>query len=153
MTDQIHPQQAELAAAVAEAASSVLDTMFFAEAEKCAPLAPEQQQGMMGISVHFDGGVRGEFLVGVDRHVALVLAAAFLGVDEADVSEAEVAQVMCETANMICGAALSRIEAEDHMHLETPTLTAAAAAFATGTYLQEFFITPDGNIVTGVRAE
>jgi len=146
-----NPDEAELAAAVAAAASSVLDTMFFAEVEGCPPLTPEQQQGMMGVSVRFDGGVRGEFLIGIDPHAAAALASAFLGVDEGAVSEEEVAQVMCETANMICGAALSRIEAEDHMRLETPALADAAAEFATGGFLQESFVTPDGNICTGVR--
>src|SRR5208283_6215883 len=113
--------------------------------------SPEQQQGMMGVSVRFDGGVRGEFLVAVDPHVAAVMASAFLGLDESEVSPEQIGQVMCETANMICGAALSRIEADDHMRLDTPTLADTASAFASGTFLQEFFITPDGNIATGVR--
>jgi CheY-specific phosphatase CheX len=151
MNVHANPTEAELAGAVAAAASSVLETMFFAEAETCAPLTPEQQRDMIGVSIRFDGGVRGEFLIGIDRHVADMLASAFLGLDEGDVSEAEVAQVMCETANMICGAALSRIEAEDHMRLDTPALADAATAFATGGYQQEFFVTPDGNISTGVR--
>jgi CheY-specific phosphatase CheX len=151
MSAHVNPTGTELAAAVAAAASSVLETMFFAEAETCPALSPERQGGMMGVLVRFDGGVRGEFLIGIDAHAAAVLASAFLGVDEGDVSEAEVAQVMCETANMICGAALSRIESEDHLLLETPALVDAAAAFATGSFLQEFFVTPDGNISTGVR--
>ncbi|MGA3026508.1 MAG: chemotaxis protein CheX [Bryobacteraceae bacterium] len=151
MMAQLNPNEAEFAAAVAAAASSVLETMFFAEVETCLPLSPEQQRGMMGVLVRFDGGVRGEFLIGIDPHAAAVLASAFLGVDEGDVPEAEVAQVMCETANMICGAALSRIEAEDHMRLETPALADAAAEFDKGGFLQEFFVTPDGNISTGVR--
>jgi CheY-specific phosphatase CheX len=151
MITRLDPREGELAAAVAAAARSVLDTMFFADAETCAPLSAERQQGMMGVLVRFDGGVRGEFLIGIDPHAAAVLSAAFLGLDESDVSEAEVGQVMCETANMICGAALSRMEAEDHMHLETPALTDAASAFAAGGFLQEFFVTPDGNISTGVR--
>ncbi len=95
--------------------------------------------------------MRGEFLIGIDPHAAVVMSAAFLGVEEADVSAEQIAQVMCETANMICGAALSRMEAEDHMRLETPTLTDAAAAFASGSYVQEFLVTPDGNLSTGVR--
>jgi len=151
MIARINPNAAELAGAVAEAARSVLDTMFFAEAETCAPPSPEQQNSMLGVSVRFDGGVRGEFLIAIDPHAAAVLSAAFLGLDKSDVSAAEIGQVMCETANMICGAALSRIEAEDHMRLETPSLTDAASAFARGGYVQEFFVTPDGNIATGVR--
>ncbi len=50
MTTSLNPREVELAAAVAEAARSVLDTMFFAEAEPCAPLPPELQQGMMGVA-------------------------------------------------------------------------------------------------------
>ncbi len=151
MTAQRNPHEAELAASVAAAAGSVLETMFFAEAETCQPLSPEQQQGMMGVLVRFDGGVRGDFLIGFDGHLAAVLAAAFLGLDESEVSAEEIGQVMCESANMICGAALSRMKAEDHMRLEMPVLIDAGSAFATGAYLQEFFITPDGNISTGVR--
>ena len=37
------------------------------------------------------------------------------------------------------------------MRLETPALADAAAAFAAGGFVQEFFVTPDGNISTGVR--
>jgi CheY-specific phosphatase CheX len=151
MIARLNPDESELAAAVAAAAVSVLETMFFAEAARCPPLSPERQRGMLGVAVRFDGGVRGELLIGVDRHAAAALASAFLGVDEGGVSDDEVAQVMCETANMICGAALSRIAAEDHMRLEPPALADAAAAFATGGFLQEFFVTPDGNISTGVR--
>ncbi|HTP85848.1 MAG TPA: chemotaxis protein CheX [Bryobacteraceae bacterium] len=151
MTVHVRPTEAELGAAVAEAARSVLETMFFAEVEACAPLTAEQQQNMTGVAVQFDGGMRGEFLIGFDPRVAGVLASGFLGADEADVSPAEVEQVLCETANMICGAALSHIEAEDHMRLGTPGPADAASGFASGGWLQEFFVTPDGNIVTGVR--
>jgi CheY-specific phosphatase CheX len=151
MIARTNPNEAELGAAVSAAASSVLETMFFAEVEVCPPLSADQQRGMLGVLVRFDGGVRGEFLIGIDPHVAAVLASAFLGVDESDVAEAEIAQVMCETANMICGAALSRLESEDHMRLDMPELADAAAQFATGSFLQEFFVTPNGNICTGVR--
>jgi hypothetical protein len=37
------------------------------------------------------------------------------------------------------------------MRLETPALADAAAEFDKGGFLQEFFVTPDGNISTGVR--
>ena len=151
MMARIDPNGTELAGAVAAAACSVLETMFFSEAEACPEVPPEQQEAMHCVGVRFDGGMRGEFLIGVDPRVAVVLAAGFLGLDEAEVSSEETEQVLRETANMICGAALSRIEAEDHMRLETPQLVEAAVAVTAEGYLREFFVTPDGNIVTGVR--
>jgi len=143
---------ADLAAAVAGAAGAVLETMFFAELEPCPPVEEEERLRMMAVRVGFDGGLRGEFRIGFAERLARALTAAFLGTDENDVTETEVDQVIRETANMICGAALSRIEADEDMRLETPALTGASAE-EPGGFLHACFVTPDGSICTGVRIE
>jgi len=142
---------AELTASIAAAAGSVLETMFFAEAEPCPPVSDEQRRQMTAVRIAFDGGLRGEFRVAFEPHLARALAAAFLGTDESEVAEEEVNQVMCETANMICGAALSRIESDEHMRLEMPALADNTAECAE--FLQACFVTPEGALCTGVRLE
>jgi len=142
---------AELTASIAAAAGSVLETMFFAEAEPC-PLVPEEQRRQMtAVRIGFHGGLRGEFRIGFESHLARALAAGFLGLDESEVAEEEVNQVICETANMICGAALSRIESDEHMRLEMPALAENNEECAG--FLQACFLTPEGAMCTGVRIE
>jgi CheY-specific phosphatase CheX len=142
---------AELTSSIAAAASSVLETMFFAEAEPCPSVPEEQRSQMTAVRVGFDGGLRGEFRIGFEPHLARALAAAFLGMDDSEVAQEEVNQVICETANMICGAALSRIESDQHMRLEMPALADTTAEC--GEFLQACFMTPEGAICTGVRIE
>jgi CheY-specific phosphatase CheX len=142
---------AELTASIAAAAGSVLETMFFAEAEPGPSVSEEQRHQMIAVRIGFDGGLRGEFRIGFEPHLARALAAAFLGIDESEVADEEVNQVICETANMICGAALSRIESDEHMRLEMPALTDNTAECAE--FLQACFVTPEGAICTGVRIE
>ena len=144
-------KNATLTSSIAAAAGSVLETMFFAEAEPCAPVPDEQRRRMTAVRIGFDGGLRGEFRIAFEPRLARTLAAAFLGMDESEVAEEEVKQVMCETANMICGAALSRIESDEHMRLEMPTLVENTAECAD--FLQAWFITPEGVLCTGVRIE
>jgi len=142
---------AELTSSIAAAAGSVLETMFFAEVEPCPAVGDEQRREMIAVRIAFDGGLRGEFRIGFEPHLARALAAAFLGVDDNEIAEEEVHQVICETANMICGAALSRIESDEHMRLETPAL--ADAESCREGFVQACFTTPEGNLCTGVRLE
>ena len=142
---------AELTTSIAGAAGSVLETMFFAEAEPGAPVPDEQRSRMTAVRIGFDGGLRGEFRIAFEPHLARALAAAFLGLDEGEVAEEEVNQVLCETANMICGAALSRIESDEHMRLDMPALVDDAADCPG--FLQACFVTPEGVLCTGVRID
>ena len=41
---------------------------------------------------------------------ARVMAANFLGLDENDIAESQVAEVTCELTNIICGSVLTRLE-------------------------------------------
>jgi hypothetical protein len=55
------------------------------------------------------------------------MAAAFLGLDEAAPSEAQIQEVVCELANMVCGSALSRLEENTRFDLSSPELRPAPA--------------------------
>jgi CheY-specific phosphatase CheX len=50
------------------------------------------------------------------------LAGAFLGEDEESLGEAQIAQVVCELANMLCGWIVSRTESRGVWELGSPEL-------------------------------
>jgi hypothetical protein len=95
----------------------VLETMFFSTA-----VAVERRHAADSISarVQFDGDPSGEFELTLTRGVARQFAAAFLAVDEPDLPREAEAEVCCELANMICGAALSRMHPDSIVKLHAP---------------------------------
>ena len=48
------------------------------------------------------------------------IAASFLGAEEAEVTEAQIGEVVSELANMLCGSVLSRVEKETRFELSHP---------------------------------
>jgi CheY-specific phosphatase CheX len=122
--------------ALATAMDSVLEQMFFV-----MDLAETETGGASSTSslharVRFAGEPSGWLDVEVEREAAMAMAADFLAVDAADLTAAQVQDVVLELANMLCGAALSRLEEGGLMRLsapealpgpETPDTPAAAA--------------------------
>jgi hypothetical protein len=58
--------------------------------------------------------------VDADPVIARSLTAGFLGIDESEVSPAQVDEVMAEFCNMTCGSALSSLGRVEFFNLETP---------------------------------
>jgi hypothetical protein len=99
---------------------NVLETMFFAPVLDVAD--PAEGVGSMRVSsrLHFQGKPCGDFEVDTDAQVARSLAAAFLGIDDSEVTDLQVDEVMAEFCNMTCGNALSSLGRVEYFRLEVP---------------------------------
>lgn len=103
---------------VATAVHDVLETMFFCEAlDRCEP---ETGVAQLEARVAFSGAKSGTIDIQISEPSARDLAASFLG--ESEVSNIQVAQVICELANMLCGSIVSKIEAPGCFDLGAPEL-------------------------------
>lgn len=128
MTLETRQRDEVMAAELVGAARDVLNVMFFtdileegASYDGPGPLA-------MQVRVRFRGEEAGEFRMEVDELAAGAMAGSFLGADGGEpLSEKEVAQVMGELGNMICGAFLSRYEKESLFDLSSPEVIRPAA--------------------------
>jgi len=87
-------------------------------------LTEEQRERLACVQVKFTGTVKGSFLMAAEEDAAQLFAPAFLGIDGEDLSAGAVQEVLAEMANMICGAAISRIEPGGLFSLSTPAPSA-----------------------------
>jgi len=109
--------------ALATAAREVLETMFFTTVLDEPPEEAPEPSTELHAKLSFHGDPSGNFWLGVPERTARTIASNFLGAeDESELSQEKVAGVICEMVNMICGAALSRIESHSVFRLDTPTL-------------------------------
>jgi hypothetical protein len=121
-----------------EAATEVLETMFFSIVEDVdrriglsATAAEEEHTETVELSFHGPHG--GRFQVVFSEYGARALAANFIGAtDPGQVAPGQVEQVLCEFANMVCGATLSRLAPLEIFHLETPRLCGPAKSDSPG---------------------
>jgi CheY-specific phosphatase CheX len=111
----------ELEQLLTDAATEVLETMFFAtvtgEPAPDASAAPWISAGLA-----FQGWRAGRFGVRTPLETTRQLTASFLGLDEDALSEAQTSEVICELANMVCGSALSRLDGGARFDLQHPEL-------------------------------
>lgn len=132
-------------------AADVLETMFFTEAE---PAACEHD--WLGAAptarMRFSGSHRGEMLLGVSVGAADPIAASFLGLEAAELTDAQRGQVIQELANILCGALLSRLWPESTLALASPELTSWEEWPAEGT-LHRCFLIPEGMVAISIRLE
>jgi len=102
------------------AAADVLETMFFAAA---MPLPMIEAPAGVSATVHFSGTHAGALSVSLEEDAARAIAGNFLGVEEAgDIEASQVGEVVCEMTNMLCGALLSRWNANGEYSLDAPRL-------------------------------
>jgi len=105
---------------LAPAVNDVLETMFFSEA-----LGPSEHQSSVSdleAQVAFLGETSGHVGVRISEPSARYLAASFLGEFEDSLSETQIAQVVCELTNMLCGCIVSKIASQGCFALEPPCL-------------------------------
>ena len=111
----------DLEPVLADAVAEVLESMCFLsileKASQCE--AGAQQQWVRG-TLRFDGVWRGSFGVGAPPETARIIAANFLGEEEASLTAVQTAEVIRELANMACGALLGRIDAKHVFTLSSP---------------------------------
>ena len=117
--------------AMGQAASNVLETMFFTMPEGDA--APEliAPQETLCATVHFSGEWAGDFAVEAPLLAAREIAANFSGaIDPSEVSEAQVSEVLSELANMVCGSTLSILDRDCLFDLGAPQVSTHVQAAA-----------------------
>jgi CheY-specific phosphatase CheX len=105
------------------AAEQVLETMFFTAVYGPAPEGEPADTPRFAARLGFEGTPSGALTIGISQPAAHTLAGNFLAVEEEEgLTDAQVGGVVCELANMICGALLSRVEGEEHFRLSSPEL-------------------------------
>jgi len=135
----------------AQVAAEVLETMFFTEAE---PAACEHAwvRAAQTARIRFSGSHHGEMLLGVSEEAADPIAASFLGLEPAELTDAQRGQVIQELTNILCGAVLSRLWPESTLALSSPELT-TWEEWPPGGALHRCFIIPEGMVAISVRLE
>ncbi len=123
----------------------ILETMFFSTAV-AADYAPQPES--ISARVHFNGDPSGDFELTLTHSAARQFATSFLGVDAADLPSDAEAQVSCELANMICGAALSRVHPDSVVKLNAPYLSDPASPLEGA---RQCFETPEGVLTITMR--
>lgn len=118
-----------LRVALSEAVAEALEKMFFVP--EVGELDPDAPAGAaMTVQVAFRGDPPGRMTLELTDSSARTIAADFLGEDEADLADDRVQEVVCELANMICGAVLSRLDSSEDFHLGTPQVLSSEATGA-----------------------
>ena len=106
---------------LSESAQRVLETMFFVTPGKVSADPRRPAGKLIAASLTFQGTPAGRFGFVVSDSVAWTLAANFIGCDDAVcLLPAQVAGVMEELANMMCGATLSELESDGIFDLGAP---------------------------------
>ena len=143
---------------IPDSCSAVLDSMYFTpvlETSACdtLPEAFPLDGSDFAFSLHFAGDVSGTFGLHLGPATARGLASNFLGEDDTDLSSSDVAEVVGELANMLCGSTLSRIEAVGKFDLTHPKSLAALPSLAGEDALVSTLDTDSGIITTWVIVE
>jgi CheY-specific phosphatase CheX len=122
------------------AVTAVLETMFFSES--LGPPGPESNAASVEVCVSFSGDVSGILEVRISKASARSLAASFLGESEESLAESQIAQVVCELANMLCGWIVSKPEFHGCFELGSPELLSPQNKRALGipAYQQSFAV-------------
>ena len=111
------------------ATSEVLETMFFAVVlgelpDPASASAEGSGEPPMVVSrLDFLGQPSGDFYVALSEPAARSIAGNFLGVEDAsELTPVSVGEVVCELANILCGAVLSRVDSLANFKLCHPGL-------------------------------
>lgn len=106
-----------------EALIEVLETMFFELPAGGSTLAGVPREAAIAATAVFSGDMNGSLSLASGYWTLRRLAASFLGREDAStVTEAEIRQVACEIANMVCGNVLSRVEPHGRFRIAAPEL-------------------------------
>ena len=104
--------------------------------------------------LHFQGNPSGRFRVSVTMKLARVVGAGFLGREEAEVTDSQAGEVVCELANMICGSVLSRLENKTTFQITHPELTPSEpVACFDGDSACRWFDLGDGLLITSLELQ
>jgi len=106
---------------LSESAQKTLETMFFAIPDTVS-MDPQRPPGeLIAASLSFQGAPPGRFGLLVSEPLARNLAVSFAGVDDpSQLPPGQVASVMGELSNMLCGVVLSELESYNNFDLGAP---------------------------------
>jgi CheY-specific phosphatase CheX len=142
-------QQSPMDQVLRHVAGEVLETMFFTEAELA-----DCEHAWLGAGstarVGFEGAHFGEMFLGVSAEAADPIAASFLGLEPAELTEAQRGQVIQELANILCGAMVSHLWPESRLSIASPELAPWRDWPAEGT-LHRCFVIPEGRLAISIR--
>jgi hypothetical protein len=113
-----------------ESCAEVLETMCFASIIGAEEAGTTADTNRIYSRLSFKGVLHGHFGISAPAVTSNSLAAAFLGLDEDSVTTAQSEQVLCELANMICGAVLSRMDSGAIFELSHPEIVTCYTASA-----------------------
>lgn len=113
-------QQTDVQQIFLESASEVLETMFFTGVAD--EDMPEDAPSLICAELKYHGNPSGRFGVRVPPKTGRLIAASFLGLDESEVQDRQIADVICELTNMFCGSVLSRVEKGGRFDLDHPEI-------------------------------
>lgn len=114
--------EAALCQPAVEAAVEVLDTMFFELPTQAPEPCEAPCAGALCAMARFTGTADGTLAVSLDPPALSRLSASFLGTEEEEITESLGANVLCEMANMLCGATLSRMHPDSRIVIVSPRL-------------------------------
>jgi hypothetical protein len=134
---------------IRQVAAEVLETMFFTEAEVTA-CEHRWLASAPSARIQFEGSHFGEMLLGVSAEAADPIAASFLGLDPAELTDAERGQVIQELTNILCGAMLSHLWPESKLSLSSPELIGWQEWPGEG-LLHRCFTIPEGHLAISIR--
>jgi len=109
----------EVDRALTRCTGRVLETMCYSDPLPITGL--EEGQPCIRTQLRFHGTYSGIFHLDVTEDAGRSLATTFLGAEE-DVPAPEMASVICELTNMICGSMLSTLDARADIQLDAPEL-------------------------------
>jgi hypothetical protein len=106
---------------LSESAQKTLGTMFFAAPDQVSMDSQRPAGELIAASLTFQGAPPGRFGLVVSDLLARTLAGNFTGCDDAArLLPTQVAEVMRELANMMCGSVLSELESNANFELGAP---------------------------------
>jgi CheY-specific phosphatase CheX len=110
---------------LAPAVAAVLEAMFFSES--LGPSDCDTSAENLEVRVSFSGEVSGTLELRLSTLSARSLAGSFLGQSEESLTESQIAQVVCELANMLCGSIVSMPGSQGCFDLGSPELLSAGS--------------------------
>lgn len=116
----------KLPALLRESLQDVLEKMFFIRSIGDGDISSEDAKEPVAIRVDFEGAESGTLLLQVTPNAARSISADFLGTEECELADQQVAEVMSELANMICGSVLSRVDTISTFRIGAPHVYAMA---------------------------
>src|ERR1700722_595183 len=131
----------------------VLETMFFAPVLDEVDPAASIGSTRVASRLHFQGKPSGDFEIDADPVVARALAAAFLGIDDCEVTDAQIDEVMAEFCNMTCGSALSSLGRVQYFSLEAPQTSRPSEFTPEVTGVRRGFLLEGGTLSVCLRVD